>query len=452
MHQVNLDLSLEEICKIEGAAGLDLSIKDNKVTKCHFKITEYKRFYTKAIEGKPALAAPALLARICGTCSNAHIMAAIEAVEQALDITPSTQTQTLRRLVNNGLIIRDHALHLYVFVLPDLYDKASILDFDEKDDHQHQLLHDTFEVKDAGNQLSILTGGRSVHAPLPMVGGFTKFPEESKAKDVVTKLKNIRPAVLRLIKIFANSKFKQLQKIPYLALNDPTYSYIKGRVVSTDGIDIPSEEYRGQLEHKDLKYSHAAAYTYKQGFYMTGALARLNLNKKALNQKTQTDIVQTLDLFPSKNIFHNNLAQAIEILNAIDDSLAILSSTTFTFEPLIKATKTSGTGFGVVEAPRGILYHRLTIENNLVKDAEILVPTGQNQLNIENDIKLLVENKLGSATSASTLASPTLVGPSSEPSLPAKLKEELEHEIEVLIRAYDPCMSCAAHFLTINWN
>ena len=475
MHQVNLDLSLEEICKIEGAAGLDLSIENNKVTKCHFKITEYKRFYTQAIESKPALAAPALLARICGTCSNAHILAAIEAVEQALEITPSTQSQTLRRLVNNGLIIRDHALHLYIFVLPDLYNKASLLDFDDKDKHQHQLLHDTFDVKSAGNHLSILTGGRSVHAPLPMVGGFTKIPDTKKTKEVIAELKAIRPAVLRLIKIFAKSKFHQLQQIPYLALNDPTYSYIKGRVISSDGINIPSEEYRGQLEHKDLKYSHAAAYTYKQGFYMTGALARVNLNKESLNKKTKQDTLEILNLFPSKNVFHNNLAQAIEILNAIDDSLKILNATTFAPEPLIKATKNSGTGFGVVEAPRGILYHRLTIENNLVKDAEILVPTGQNQLNIENDIKILVENRLEKKFSKRSvlegtplrppahplagdlkgLESDRSIGPekgSSEPSrLSESLKNSLEHDIEVLIRAYDPCMSCAAHFLKINW-
>ncbi|MFH1280440.1 MAG: nickel-dependent hydrogenase large subunit [Candidatus Beckwithbacteria bacterium] len=453
MHQINLDLSLKEICKIEGGASLDLSIKNNKVTKCHFKITEYKRFYTQAIKGKPALAAPALLARICGTCSNAHILAAIEAVEQAFKIIPSKQTQTLRRLINNGLIIRDHALHLYIFVLPDLFNQDSLLDFDEKDPHQHQLLHDTFDVKDAGNQLSILTGGRSVHAPLPMVGGFTKFPEKTKTKEVIAKLQAIRPAVLRLIKIFANSKFHQLQQIPYLAIKDPTYSYILGRVISSDGIDIPSEEYRGQLEHKDLTYSQAAAYTYKQGFYMTGALARINLNKDALNKKTKQDTASSLSLFPSKNIHHNNLAQAIEILNAIDDSLEILTNTTFVLEPLLKALISTGTGFGVVEAPRGILYHRLTIENNLVKDAEILVPTGQNQLNIQNDIKILVDSHLQKGDSLTGDPAECRVGTAKLEgvTLTKKLRQSLEYQIEILIRAYDPCMSCAAHFLKINW-
>jgi sulfhydrogenase subunit alpha len=442
MHQVNLDLSLEDISKIEGAAGLDLSIKDNKVTNCHFKITEYKRFYTQAIRGKSAIAAPALLARICGTCSNAHIMATLEAVENALGITPSSQTMTLRRLIMNGLIIRDHALHLYIFVLPDLFNKDSLLDFDDKDPEQHQLLHDTFDIKDAGNLLSILTGGRSVHAPFPMVGGFMKLPDPVKLPEVVNKLKAIRPAVLRLIKIYQDCTFTLERDMPYLASQNHDYSYLTGNIVSSDGVNIEPQDYRKQLKHHKLPYSHASAYTYKDTAYYVGALARMNLNKKALHQRTKQDAISALQVFPSKNAHHNNLAQAIEILNAIDDSLDILQKTQFKPEPLQKASRDSGQGFGIVEAPRGLLYHHLTIENHVVKNAEILVPTGQNQLNIEQDIKLLVERKLGSE--------PRDRGVSSEPS--GSLKAKLENEIEVLIRAYDPCMSCAAHFLKVNWS
>lgn len=418
MHQVNFDLSLEEISKIEGAAALDLSIQNNQVTKCQFKITEYKRFYTQAIKGKAAIAAPALLARICGTCSNAHILAAIKAVENALQITPSQQTLTLRHLVNNGLIIRDHALHLYLFVLPDLFNKDSLLDFDENDPQQHQLLHDAFAVKDAGNQLSILTGGRSVHAPYPMVGGFIKFPDPASVEKVIKLLRDCRPAVERLIKVFTNWSKTQSQTIPYLA-------YSNGRIKTSDGLDIAEVDYRKHLQKKQLDYSQASAYTYKEGYFMTGALARLNLQ------------TQPPAPFPSNNVYHNNLAQAIEILQAIDDSITLLNKTKFAPEPLVKPVLTSGDGIGVVEAPRGILYHHLTIDNNVVTDAEILVPTGQNQLNIENDIKILVEEHLRGGNFFH---------------LEGEAKNQLAHEIEVLIRAYDPCMSCAAHFLKINWH
>jgi len=440
MHKVNLDLSLQDISKIEGSAGLDLKIEAGQVTQCHFKITEYKRFYTQAIRGKAAIAAPALLARICGTCSNAHIMAALEAVENALKITPSPQTMTLRRLIINGLIIRDHALHLYIFILPDLFNQDSLLDFNDQDPQQHQLLHDTFEVKESGNQLSILTGGRSVHAPLPQLSGFNKLPDPTKTKPVIAKLTAARPAVLRLIKLFHQCSWNLTRPIPYLATQNQDYNYLTGNIVSSDGVNIPPEQYRSQLKHIQLDYSQASAYTYKNTSYMVGALARLNLNKNSLNPTTQKDIPQTLKLFPSHNVYHNNLAQAIEILNAIDDSLAILKTTTFKPEPLLKPTQTSGEGFGIIEAPRGILYHHLTIDNQIIKDAEILVPTGQNQLNIESDIQLLVNQKLKNLP-AQTSAD-----------LSEKLKQELEHDIEVLIRSYDPCMSCAAHFLKVKWS
>ena len=440
MHQVNLDLSLEDISKIEGSAGLNLSIKDGVVNKCQLKITEYKRFYTQAIRGKSAIAAPTLLARICGTCSNAHIMAALEAVENALGITPTPQTLTLRRLIINGLIIRDHALHLYIFVLPDLFQKDSLLDFDDKDEEQHQLLHDTFDVKDAGNQLSILTGGRSVHAPFPMVGGFVKYPDPTKLSEVIEKLKAIRPAVLRLIKIFQDSDFSLERDMPYLATKNSDYSYLHGNIVSSDGVNIEPQDYRKQLKHKSLDYSHASAYTYKDTSYYVGALARMNLNKSALHYRTGQDTKSALQVFPSKNAFHNNLAQAIEILNAIDDSLDILNSTEFKPEPLEKAARTTGEGFGVIEAPRGMLYHHLTIQDNVVKNAEILVPTGQNQLNMEEDIKLLVQNRLK-----------TFHPGMESTDLPEKFKTELETDIEVLIRSYDPCMSCASHFLKVIW-
>ena len=434
MHQINLDLSLKEISKIEGSAGLDLSIKNGQVDKVNFKITEYKRFYTQAVRHKSVAAAPQLLARICGTCSNAHIIASLEAVETALQINPSPQTMTLRRLIMNGLIIRDHGLHLYIFVLPDLYQKDSLLDFDENDPHQHQLLHQAFDVKQAGNQLSILAGGRSIHAPHPLIGGFINLPQPDKIPNVINLLQQARPAVLDLIKIFLNSPLTLKHQIPYLSTQDPHYSFITGNIVSSDGSSIPPNQYRSKLKHVALPYSHASAYAYQNTPYMVGALARLNLNRHSLHPHTQKDAKSALTVFPSDNVYHNNLAQAIEILHCIDDSLQILKSTSFKPETPVKSKTTTGKGFGIVEAPRGLLYHQLDIKDNIIQDAEILVPTGQNQLNIEADIKLLINQAL-----------------KQQPALTDKFKQKLEHDIEVLIRAYDPCMSCASHFLKVNW-
>ncbi len=178
MHTTDLDLSLTDISKIEGAASLDLKISNGVIKECKFKIAEFKRFYTRAIEGKPVTAVPQLVARICGTCSNAHLLCNLIAIERALKIQVSPQTQLLRQLLNYGLIIRDHALHLYIFVLPDLFSKNSILDFDENNPEEHRLLDDCFDVKAIGNSLSITAGGRSVHAPNLTLGGFIKIPDK----------------------------------------------------------------------------------------------------------------------------------------------------------------------------------------------------------------------------------------------------------------------------------
>src|SRR3989338_10752178 len=134
------DLDLDRITKVEGSASLSLKVVNDKVQEVHFGIVDYKRFYTQAIQGKPLIAVPQLVDRICGTCSNAHLLCSIKAIENAYNIKPSYQTILLRKLLYYGLIIRDHALHLYIFALPDIFGKNSILDFDENDQVQHKLL------------------------------------------------------------------------------------------------------------------------------------------------------------------------------------------------------------------------------------------------------------------------------------------------------------------------
>ncbi len=429
MHTV--DLSMDRISKIEGSASLDLKVRDGKVEFCHFKTTEYKRFYVEAMKGKPIIALPQLLARICGTCSNAHLLCSITACEDALGIVPTQQTMLLRWLTAYGLNIRDHALHLYLFSMPDLYGKDAFLDFDEDDPEQHQQLHDGFEIKAAGNYLATIIAGRSVHAIHPTIGGFIHFPTADEVKEAVKKLEAARPAVLRCIDTFAKQPFHLDRKTHYSALVPDRFGYLTGSIYRTDaGESIPPREFRQHLEHVVLPYSQASAYTHKEHSYMVGALARMNLAKDKLHEKTKKTLGKLLDRFPSTDIFDNNLAQAIELLHCVDDAVEMLSTNTFKPEPLIKKPYKKGTGIGVIEAPRGTLYHKVDIDDKgIVTGGEVIVPTNQNQINIEEDVAAFVERTL--------LELP---------------KEKMESEIEKLIRAYDPCMSCAAHFLKVNWN
>ncbi len=431
MHQVSelSKFSIGEITKVEGSAGLDVEFKDGKVESVKFKIQEFKRFYTEAIKGKPISTIPQLLARICGTCSNAHLLASVEAVEHALGVVPSEQSMLLRNLLYHGLIIRDHALHLYIFAMPDLFGKDSFLEFDENDPLEHDLLHDAFAVKAAGNHLAIYTGGRSVHAPFVMAGGFAKIPDMAGKGAIIEELKSIRPAVLRLIQVFLASPLSFVRESNYFALVSPGFSYLEGKIHDSDGLVADEADYRSHLEHVVIPYSEASGYQYKDKPYRVGALARLNLNKDALHERTKSDAAEALKKFPSHDVFHNNLAQAIAILHSIDVSIDLLEQANFVPEKPIALPKKAGVGVGVIEAPRGTLYHKLEVnEEGMVVEGEIIVPTGQNQITIEYDLKAFLNDNIDMD------------------------RERLALECERIIRAYDPCMSCASHFLTVNWS
>ena len=422
---------MEHITKVEGSAALNLRVVDGRVKEVHFALTEYKRFFTEALKGKSLAAIPPHLARICGTCSNAHIMASIEACEKALGIVPTSQTKLLRALTMHGLMIRDHALHLYLFSLPDIFGKDAFLDLDENDSIEHQLLHDGFDTKSAGNFLATLVAGRSVHATYPVIGGYLKFPDPAGVAEAIEKLQAIRPAVRRLVEIFKNAPFHFDRQTKYMALvPDNNYGYLEGKIMTSAGESYDESQFRAHLEHVVLPYSQASAYTYEGEGYMVGALASLNLAKDKLHPKTKESLAAVLKLFPATDIYLNNVAQAVEILHAVDESIEILSNQMFSPEPVIKAEVKESVGVGVIEAPRGTLYHKLVIgADGQVKEGEVVVPTGQNQINIERDIARLVQELVDQNTA----------------------QEKIAPEIEKLIRAYDPCMSCGSHFLKVNW-
>lgn len=429
MHQNSFDLTVEEISKIEGNAGMDVKVKDGKVENLQLKLADYKRFYTQAIREKSVIGVPQLVARICGTCSNAHLLCSIKAVEKGLGISVSIQTKRMRRMVNNGLIIRDHGLHLYVFSLPDVLGKDSILELDENDPKEHELLHDTFTVKAAGNQLSIAFGGRSVHAPHPMVGGFTHFPTKEEIEKSVKMLQEARPAAMRLIKIFYDCPFEFIDDTNFVALKGEGYNYLEGKIKTSEGELIEEEGIREYLDHIVVPYSQASGYKLKGKPFMVGALARMNLGKELLHSKTKQDAAEALEAFSSKNVFHNNLAQAIEILHAIDESLELLEThNKFNQEPLATSDQQDGVGIGVIEAPRGLLFHKYEIKDKKIEKADIIVPTGQNQISMEKNLVGVIEGNLD------------------------KEKDQISFEVEKFIRAYDPCISCSTHFLKINWN
>jgi coenzyme F420-reducing hydrogenase alpha subunit len=423
-------INIENLSKIEGSADLDIMVRKGRVQHVKLKISENKRFYTQAIRGKPFAITPQLMSRICGTCSIAHLLCCIDAIENTLGVEPSEQTIMLRKLAMYGLMIRDHALHLYMFSLPDVFGKDSILEFDENNPEENKLVHEAFAVKDAGSSLSKLIAGRAVHGTYPVVGGFLHFPEKKEIKRTFNKLKDVRKKVLNLIDVFHRCDFSFEKKSNFVALVTDDYSFLRGTIQTTKGGLVEKNDYLGHLHRVVIPYSQASGYEFEGKEYIVGALARMNLNRHNLHKNTKKDTSEVLKKFPSINICHNNLAQAIEVLHCIDHSIELLKANKFKQEipaaiPEISSEKEN---VGVLEAPRGTLYYKVKIgTDSKIMHGDIVVPTSQNQVHMENSIRLLVETNI------------------------EKGKEWLQREIEKLIRAYDPCMSCATHFLRINW-
>ena len=324
MHNhIDFDLNIRNISKIEGHTHLDLQVRNNKVASCKLKVSENKRFFTNAIMGMDYKLVPTTMSRICGTCSSAHALCSIEAIEKAFKKQISDQTFQLRKLLSNAGHLRDHAMHLYFFVLPDIIGKDSVLDFTGK---EKDWIHDGLHVKEAGNFLSTIIGGRAVHPPNVAIGGFTKFPTKQEIEEAIKKLQDCRHRILKIAEIIYNDKSTFKRKTNYVAMINNDFNYLKGYIKTALGTSIFEEQYGEHLNRVVLPYSTATAFEWESEDFMVGALARINLNKQNLHIDTIKDTFRYLEGFPSNCIFDNNLAQAIEMLHEVDSSVEILRS------------------------------------------------------------------------------------------------------------------------------
>lgn len=429
MHTCDLDIEINKISKIEGHADLDIKIRNGKVEDVVLKVMENVRFFNQAVKDKPFVSVPQLVSRICGTCSIAHMTACIEAVEKTLGIVPSPQTMLLRKLTMYSLMIRDHALHLYFFSMPDLFGLDSILDLPED---KKELIHEALHIKEAGNNLSNLIAGRAVHATFEQVGGFSNEVDMSKVPAMIEELKSIRKYAFNLADIFYNCDWEFKRKTNFVGIATDDFSFLEGKIKSSTGAIVEEKDFWDHLHSAVLPYSQASGFEFEGKEYMVGSLARMNLNKENLHPNTKKDAEKYLAVFPSENIYHNNLAQAIEIIHSIDHAIEILENNEFKKELPVQAITNTGEGVGVIEAPRGTLYYWMGINDGKVRYLNLVIPTAQNLINMRADVKKIVSDVCD--------------GNCPEP----KLEETIRKEVEKLIRAYDPCMSCASHFLKVN--
>jgi sulfhydrogenase subunit alpha len=410
------------VCKIEGHGDLKLNFKSGKAS---LLIDEGERVFERIVLGRPYEDAPFITARICGVCPTAHVLTSIAAIEDALKVKVNDRIMALRLALNAGQIIQSHALHLFFLAAPDYLGVTNALELHEK----NPAAFDTaVKLKKLGDKVVEVIGGRAVHPVSPVVGGFLSVPENDELKKLMSELSAAIPMALETVEIFSSFEYPKLKrKTEYLtSVKDNRIVYVGSDEIISDGKFRTSLENYGYAYSEVLREGATTKYGVRDGHgFMIGALARLSIDHENLNPKALYAYREIWGKeFPTYNSFHNNVAQAIEMLHLLEEAVKQLQLAIDHSKELARVPYTvfESAGVGVVEAPRGCLYHSVKLDKNgIIKSYDIVTPTVQNLVNLEEDADELMATR----------------GKKSE--------AEMYREIEMLIRAYDPCITCAVH-------
>ncbi|MFH1072125.1 MAG: Ni/Fe hydrogenase subunit alpha [Nanoarchaeota archaeon] len=420
-------IKLDHITKIEGHASLDLSIDNGKVLKCELSSVEGARYFEGMVVGRRYDEAHEMTSRICGICSCAHVIAAISAIEDALGFIPSEQTMQLRVLLTLGERIRSHATHLYFLALPDYLGYESALAMAAKYKPQ---LQNALNLMKAGNIVLRILAARDLHPVSATVGGWLKLPTQEQLFEIKKMLLDVKKDALECCKLFFSLKFPEYESLgeTFSLVDKEEYAVLQGTFTS-ENTAFEKSQYRNFIQEYHEPRSTANFVVRQDHRYVVGALSRLNNNHSQLSPDAKKALAESGLILPSHNPYLNNIAQVVELIHCIDHAVQICNRLKIKDEPVAKMPLRAGTGVGAIEAPRGTLWHEYELDSNgIIKKANIITPTAQNLLNIQEDIRLRI------------------------PDIMEFSKEEMVLEIEKLIRSYDPCFSCSAHFLEVNWS
>jgi sulfhydrogenase subunit alpha len=419
-------IRVDYLARVEGEGALYVKTKDGAVVDVKLRIFEPPRFFEAFLRGRKFSEAPDITARICGICPVAYQMSSCHAMEDALGVKIDGQLRALRRLIYCGEWIESHALHIHLLHAPDFLGYPDAIQMAK--DHP-QVVQRGLQLKKVGNEIIALLGGREIHPINVRVGGFYRVPSKSELKPLAEKLTWARDAALETVRWVSQLPFPEFeQDYEFVALRHPEeYPFNEGRLISNKGLDIAIREYDDNFVEEHVQHSNALHSVLKgRGNYFVGPLARFNLNFDKLSPLAQ-ETARDVGLWPTcHNPFKSIIVRAIETLYACDEALRILDQYEMPEKPFVEMDPRPGVGYGCTEAPRGILYHRYRVdERGIILDAKIVPPTSQNQKTIENDLWHYVARYI---------------------SLP---EEKLTWQCEQAIRNYDPCISCATHFLKL---
>ncbi len=420
-------IRVDYLARVEGEGALHVKIKNGRVRDVKFKIWEPPRLFEAFLRGRNHSEAPDITARICGICPVAYQMSSAQAMEDAFGAVVGGQLRALRRLIYCGEWIESHALHVYLLHAPDFLGYEDAIQMAK--DHP-EVVERGLQLKKVGNELMAVLGGREIHPVNPRVGGFYRVPAKRELVSLVDKLRRGRDAALEAVRWTATLPFPDFERdYEFVALRHPDeYAITEGRLVSNKGLDIAVREYDDHFVEEHVTYTNALHSSLKErGAYLVGPLARYSLNFDRLSPLAQ-EAARDAGLGPvCRNPFQSIVVRGVEIVYAYDEALRIIDEYERPEKAAVEVRPRAATGYGCTEAPRGSLYHRYRVDDNgVILDAKLVAPTSQNQKSVEQDLWQFVSKHVD---------------------LPP---EQLSWRCEQVIRNYDPCISCSAHFLKLH--
>jgi coenzyme F420-reducing hydrogenase alpha subunit len=424
----DLVVDIAGLTRVEGEGSLRLRVRDGAVEEAHLEIFEAPRYFERLVVGRTPDEVIDIVARICGICPVAYQMTAVHAFEHGLGIPIDPQVRALRRLLYCGEWIESHALHVYLLHLPDFLGYASALELAR--DHR-AAVEAGLNLKKAGNRIVELIGGRAIHPVSVRVGGFSRTfrkTEITSLREPLAAALEIALATVDLVAGLVPPDFQREARM--VALRHPTeYPMNEGHIVSTDGLDLDPTDWTSEFHEGQVAWSHALQARSRDGRpYLLGPGSRLTLAADQLHPTAAAALARTgLAGEIRTNPYRSIVARAIELVDAVAEALDIVEA----YQPPDRAatpwTPGPGRAAWATEAPRGMIFHAYQLdERGLIADARIVPPTSQNQAAIEADLTIFAPQVLG---------------------LPS---DQATHRIEQLIRSYDPCISCATHFLQLH--
>ena len=430
----SFEVDVHHVTRVEGHGNIYVNIKNGTIEKCEWSIPEAPRFFEAMVVGRSWSELHHITSRICGICSIGHSLASLKATEAALGITISEQDLKLRKLALHAENMQSHILHLGFLVLPDLMGVGSVVPLASTNLPEVKTV---LQLHRTANEMSNLICGRTTHPQRLIPGGFSKIPSMKELTALRKKLHDSVPnlqAVAGLFKSLAGRFPNFKRETEFIALTDPSeYALYDGKIASSDTGAAPVKEYLAFTNEYIVPQSTAKWAKHVRESYMVGALARLNVNYKRLSPMAQKT-AEMFNLIPMcYNPFMNNIAQLVEVVHSAEDSIRLINELEAAGlktqpdynKPEVKVK--AGNGVGAVEVPRGILFHDYTYnDKGICTKANCIIPTNQNHGNISLDMKALL------------------------PQIIDKPQKEIELTLEMLVRAYDPCISCSTHVIKIN--